>query len=429
MYSTTKLPDLKKVWTSPILLCLLMALMITSCQKEASTQFEGKITTTDKQVVTAAKQFVALAHQHNLSPKSDLLQMNRTHIAANQGRNGQSDLKTIADLANNADYQSNKELFRNAINPDDFDCEQSLIGEYADGLVNELSPEDLNVLFPFGFDIPTYEALLFDNTKGGDYFGADGEYTSTITKNFVRLQTFWDIPRDIHLADMHGATFENVEVVAEVIQFLYVVFDENGNPQPVPDDIAINFAEFLKVIFASDAFWNYKHPMFTYNAFAFGGAPSFGIPKKIVMGDGILEPYKLNSFRTIADPFILAHEYGHQIQFANGYFGDDAGTPEGTRRTELMADAYAAYYLAHQSGAFLERGLISRFAKTGRAIGDCGFDSPGHHGTPNQREKAAEFGARVAVETSGLRRKVLSSQEFFELFEAALPELIAPDAN
>lgn len=431
MFCTTKLSPLFRMIKRSTYLLLLTTLIFTSCQKEASTQFEGKVASTDKneQVVAAAKQFIALAQKNNLTPKSDLLEMSRTPVIKDQGRNGQSALNLISELTNNRDYQSNKELLINAINPDDFECESSLIGEYANEIISELSSEDASFLFRFGTDIPTYEALLLDNTRGGDYFGADGEYTSTITKNFVRLQTFWDIPRDIQLADMHGAIFKNEPVVAELIQFLYGGQDENGNFIPISDEDAIDFAGFLKEVFGSDAYWNYNHPLFTFNAFAFGGNAAFGIPKKIVMGDGILEPYKLNSFRTIADPFILAHEYGHHIQFANGYFGEDAGTPEGTRRTELMADAYAAYYLAHESGAFLERGLISRYAKSARGVGDCAFDNPSHHGTPNQRQKAAEFGSRVAVETSGLRRKVLSSQEFFELFETALPELIAPDAE
>ena len=58
----------------------------------------------------------------------------------------------------------------------------------------------------------------------------------------------------------------------------------------------------------------------SFNALAFPGDPFFGIGPKIVMGDGIMEAYAKLGFRTNADRLILAHEYGHQIQFANGYF-------------------------------------------------------------------------------------------------------------
>ena len=60
-------------------------------------------------------------------------------------------------------------------------------------------------------------------------------------------------------------------------------------------------------------------------------------------------------------------------------------------------------------------------------IGDCGFTSSGHHGTPNQRMKAAAFGFSVADEylKQGL---ILTSEEFRNRFIAYYPTLIAPDA-
>ena len=93
-----------------------------------------------------------------------------------------------------------------------------------------------------------------------------------------------------------------------------------------------------------------------------------------------------------------------------------------------MADAYSAYYLTHKRGAALNRKRVAQFLQVFFQIGDCGFDSPAHHGTPNQRMAAAEFGFDVAHEAQK-QGHILSSDQFHDLFVAAYPELIAPDAT
>lgn len=62
------------------------------------------------------------------------------------------------------------------------------------------------------------------------------------------------------------------------------------------------------------------------------------------------------------------------------------------------------------------------------AIGDCAFNDPGHHGTPNQRMKSAEFGYSVASDAQK-QGKILSSSDFIALFYAALPSITAPDVH
>ena len=58
-------------------------------------------------------------------------------------------------------------------------------------------------------------------------------------------------------------------------------------------------------------------------------------------------------------------------------------------------------------------------------IGDCAFTSSGHHGTPNQRLKAARFGFSVADEYQK-QGHILTAAEFFARFQAAYPSLVAP---
>jgi predicted metalloprotease len=133
----------------------------------------------------------------------------------------------------------------------------------------------------------------------------------------------------------------------------------------------------------------------------------------------------------VAPEAIFAHEFAHHIQFQNGYFDDpEAGltAPEQTRYTELMADAMAAYYLTHKRGATLNQKRVEQFLEVFYQIGDCGFTSSGHHGTPNQRMRAAQFGFRIA-DQAHKQGHIMSSEAFHALFVAEYANLIAPDAN
>ena len=148
------------------------------------------------------------------------------------------------------------------------------------------------------------------------------------------------------------------------------------------------------------------------------------------MGDGILEGYTAVGLGDVAPQAVFAHEFGHHIQFQNGYFEDDVpgATTEAelTRYTELMADAFAAYYLTHHRGAGMKKKRVEQFLQVFFQIGDCAFDDPGHHGTPNQRMAAARFGFEVADQALKHGR-ILSSDAFHDLFVAEYPDLVAPD--
>jgi hypothetical protein len=168
-----------------------------------------------------------------------------------------------------------------------------------------------------------------------------------------------------------------------------------------------------------------NHPIFTFNSFAQEGYnfPPYGfIPDKIVMGDGIMEAFTAIGFDDVAPQAILAHEYGHHIQFQLNLFGS-SDTPEATRRTELMADAYSAYYLSHARGASMQWKRVQQFLAVFFNIGDCSVTSTGHHGTPNQRMAAAQWGYSIANDAQK-QGHILTAQQFTALFEAELPILL-----
>ncbi len=61
------------------------------------------------------------------------------------------------------------------------------------------------------------------------------------------------------------------------------------------------------------------------------------------------------------------------------------------------------------------------------AVGDCAFADPDHHGTPQQRMRASAWAAAPA-EGARPQGEILSAAAFAALFDAELPELVAPDA-
>jgi hypothetical protein len=177
----------------------------------------------------------------------------------------------------------------------------------------------------------------------------------------------------------------------------------------------------------------YSFPLFSLNAFAFStrGAPVPGIgdiPDKIIMGEGLLEAMAVIGLGTNAPDFIHAHEFAHHVQYELGVFESGPRTPEGTRRTELMADAFGAYFSAHARGATFQAKRFADVMTSAFVVGDCAFASPGHHGTSLQREAAATWGGDVAAEA--LKQGLINSAaDMVTMFDAALPEIVAPDAN
>jgi uncharacterized protein len=86
--------------------------------------------------------------------------------------------------------------------------------------------------------------------------------------------------------------------------------------------------------------------------------------------------------------YIVAHEYGHEIQDELGVF-DKYGQQLPTMAFELQADCYAGTWAKSASDAHrLEDGDVQEALDAALAVGDFDTSSPGHHGTPEQREEA-----------------------------------------
>ena len=336
-----------------------------------------------------------------------------------------------APLAVAASAPSVDQLFgefgRRAINPGDYVCSDEspvidvLYGEIDRTLAaGPAERQRLLTLANLAADIvPTYEALFFQTTATPQTFGYDGEFTKVMTKTERDVKRFWDIPSEqIQVLGMHGTMLLDVERVSLTYQ---VVF---GLDKPTADF----YASLVHDALATSTTMNGgNYAFFTFNSVSFRYPE---LPDKIVMGDGILEAYASIGFGDVAPQAIFAHEFAHQIQYQNEYF-DDLGTVSGaerTRYTELMADAMAAYYLTHKRGGAMNQKRVEQFLEVFYQIGDCAFTDPGHHGTPNQRLAAAEFGFELAHEAQK-QGHILTAEEFHTLFLAYYPTLIAPDAR
>lgn len=233
-------------------------------------------------------------------------------------------------------------------------------------------------------------------------------------KSVRSLESFWNMPDLITVNGQHTSTLEDLD-------FMRYVYENYSSAPP----------EVIEEILGIASYFNTNSDQIPENPFyAADGFATFD--RTIVIGDGIVTLLE----DTGIDPkvvwlSILAHEWGHQIQFLN--FGDwqypvpaFIGTPESTRMTELEADFLTGYYLTHKRGATYNWKRVEGFLSAFFNIGDCGFDNDGHHGTPAQRMAAAKAGFNLANKTKK-KGQILSQQEVHNDFLAKLDLII--DAN
>lgn len=266
-------------------------------------------------------------------------------------------------------------------------------------------------------DLPTYYALYLSNSSENQVFGVNGEYTQVMQKSFKDHKRFWNIASDdIALVSMSGRILRDKETLKRVYSVVYGLNADDANYfATLVSDAAVAVPQFR----------NGDHPIFSFNAFALRGfsAPGLGtIPNKIAMGDGIMQAYQELGYADVAPQAIFSHEFGHHVQFQLNLF-PAVRSAEGTRRTELMADAYSTYYLSHSRGAAMQWKRAQLFYDVFYNIGDCGFTSLGHHGTPLQRLASSQwaYGLADAAQKQG---HILTSQQFTALFEKQLPQLV-----
>ena len=332
-----------------------------------------------------------------------------------------------------------------AIDGNDYVCSApTLLDIWIYDQVDQIDPWTLGVLDALSVLYWSFDAkVLFDHDAEGEYIGANGEYTRRQIKTFKDNRRFWDIDSDdILLMGGHGAEIADDELMHEFLPFAF------GNPPLVVQDIILNAARSAIEgglvdlrIFDPTAYFvspgipgGYDNPLLSFNALAFSAFgyeifPGLGIiPDKIVMGEGLLDALTAIGIGDKEGPdYVLSHEFAHHVQFEIGAIEPGLNSPEKTRRSELMADGFSAYFASHARGDSFQANRFADVMTSAYEVGDCAFGNPNHHGTHLQRLKATLWGEWVS-DSAPDQGHIHSPETMLELFEEALPLLVEPDA-
>ena len=392
----------------PIYVTTLLILFVVGCSKQNEKQpAQNKKELTKSQAAIKYLSDFQKEHYDVLNSSSDMYSVKSS--------------KKAFSLSKNMDYRSWSDKLASIIDPDDYDCESTDWREYVLS-IRDWDSDETAVFNDWGWLIWDYNFVFANKTVKGETYGIDGDFTNDINRHFRGLTKFWDIDTDIALASGKASFWKDKAKVLEILTLENELFWGSAFTDGALDTLRDN----LVTAFGSDGFEDYTHPFLSLNAFAATPfvLPDFTTSHKIVMGDGIMDTYDAIELGDVAPAAILAHEYGHQIQFANDIYFDF--TPEGTRGTELMADALAAYYLTHKRGATMNWKRVQKFLKVFFNIGDCSFSNPNHHGTPDQRMRAAKWGYDMA-QAEKKKGQPSSSADFIAAFEDAVDDIISDD--
>lgn len=307
----------------------------------------------------------------------------------------------------------------NILDPDDYECGPTLLDEWF-AQNADFTDDEWELLNATGaYMIAMIEAAYLGDVEGTASYGVDGTWSKQINHSWKKLRTFWDEDStEVRLAPAHGRALVDPVRVARVYELL-----------GYPDDVVEPLAQATAAAFDTPRWDHGELAFFTANGFAGAGFEEDGVtyPDFIVIGDGWLDMMGELGYGAIAPQDVLAHENMHQVQFDLGDF-EGYTTPEQSRLIELQADAGAAYSMSHPRGLSMQWNRIAPHAEMNALTGDCGFDQPGHHGTPNQRARAVEFGYRLQ-EDARPRGHVLPAATFIARVDEAIPAMTAPDAR
>jgi hypothetical protein len=204
--------------------------------------------------------------------------------------------------------------------------------------------------------VPSYDALFFGTETDPDY--ALASHAGDLRHTFRDLKRFWsDVESDdIQLLAMHGDVLLDADRIAASLSLMV----ELGVAAPMTaEEIAAEAQTVADFMEMQGDF--HQNPLWTLNAFAFTGEGEAdqeiaALPDKIVFGDGLIAAHDAIGLGDVGPRVVLAHEFGHHIQYELGTSGTGPADPvEANRRTELMADALATYYAVHKKGLALNR--------------------------------------------------------------------------
>ncbi|KAL7539017.1 hypothetical protein ACHAXR_010150 [Thalassiosira sp. AJA248-18] len=263
--------------------------------------------------------------------------------------------------------------------------------------VRNVSGRDLSNFFdwhvytlPFAYKL-FVEPKQQHSSNDKEYFGLDGEYTEEMNYILEQALDFWahsGVDDEIRLLGAHGPDLADRD--RKLIPTLEVLFGGSYDDEYTILDHATDIQDLI-----SRLPQQYNYPLLTFNSFATDKINKNDYAS-IIIGDGYFEFQRSVGLASEGPEYALTHEYAHHLQFALGA-PEGYGLSQTTRKQELMADAFSAYYLAHTSGGYMAPEEISNIHKIAYSLGDCEMSNVDrHHGTPRQRWCATMWGASVA---------------------------------
>jgi uncharacterized protein len=150
-------------------------------------------------------------------------------------------------------------------------------------------------------------------------------------------------------------------------------------------------------------------PSSTFNAISYSNG-------KIYFGEAIFKWAYNRDTSNLINVMILAHEYGHQLQYI---FGLPSKRETTARPNELEADGFSGYYLRRGYGKSTFASIATAY-DAAFAIGDNQVTSPGHHGTPAQRRSAVRLGFLLADPANAKLSATSFDSNFFYYYAGVL---------
>ena len=279
------------------------------------------------------------------------------------------------------------------------------------GQIEDVSEEDLSNFFDWQLHILPflYKLYVAPRKYEQEYFGLNGEYTDEIIQIHHKAQEFWSdsgVNDEIYLLSAHGNDLADINNLVPTLELLfYASYNENYTIYDHASDIQQLISRLPG---------QYSFPLLTFNAFATDEMKDQD--SSIIIGDGYFQFQNELGMDGEGPEFSHTHEFSHHLQFLLGISsGIKSGVTKVAKERELMADAFSAYFLAHDEGAALSAHEISNVHEVAFSVGDCRISHEGHHGTPFQRRCATLWAASLADNSEeGIRMGLLELKRRFD---------------
>lgn len=157
-------------------------------------------------------------------------------------------------------------------------------------------------------------------------------------------------------------------------------------------------AMFLREVFGVNPNIFFMDDKDSPNAFAVPIDTLDGYYKTVAFGETLVWSHHLKEgYKNVALSVIMAHEWAHILQFKL-----NPNLPSKGKSRELHADYMAGYYISRKQVAssvgWVSWPDVQACAKDLFDIGDYSFNSPSHHGTPEERMTAFNAGYTLALD-------------------------------